>query len=195
VASAARASLGCAASGINSDITEIAGLVTPLTVGQGGTGAADLTGPVHANGAGVPMSAGPINLAANVTSILPVANGGTGQAVANIVPWPLVLQVSGALASGVPIEFTPPTAFVLKAANARVVTAPSGDDCTIDVLRNGASALGGSKITIADGEEYGIETGIDEPFTTSSTVGIQIENPASAEDLTIILDGRVALQT
>ena len=39
----ARSSLGAAASGANSDITSITGLTTPLTVGQGGTGAATTT--------------------------------------------------------------------------------------------------------------------------------------------------------
>ena len=40
-ASAARTSLGAAASGANSDITSITGLTTDLTVAQGGTGASD----------------------------------------------------------------------------------------------------------------------------------------------------------
>lgn len=41
--SGARASLGAAASGANSDITSLSGLTTPLSVAQGGTGATSLT--------------------------------------------------------------------------------------------------------------------------------------------------------
>ena len=39
----ARSGIGAAASGANSDITSLAGLTTPLTVGQGGSGAATFT--------------------------------------------------------------------------------------------------------------------------------------------------------
>ena len=48
----ARTALGTAGSGANSDITSITGLTTPLTVAQGGTGAATLTGLVQGNGVG-----------------------------------------------------------------------------------------------------------------------------------------------
>lgn len=41
---------GLASSGANSDITSLTGLTTPLTVAQGGTGAATLTGIVKGNG-------------------------------------------------------------------------------------------------------------------------------------------------
>lgn len=51
-ASAARSSLGSAASGANSDITSLSALSTPLSVPQGGTGATTLTGLVKGNGAG-----------------------------------------------------------------------------------------------------------------------------------------------
>jgi hypothetical protein len=43
-AATARAGLGAAASGANSDITSLTGLTTPLSVAQGGTGAASLSG-------------------------------------------------------------------------------------------------------------------------------------------------------
>jgi hypothetical protein len=49
-ASGARTNLSAAASGANSDITSITGLTTPLTVAQGGTGAATLTGIVKGSG-------------------------------------------------------------------------------------------------------------------------------------------------
>jgi len=49
-ATTARSNLSAAASGANSDITSITGLTTPLTVAQGGTGAATLTGLVKGSG-------------------------------------------------------------------------------------------------------------------------------------------------
>jgi hypothetical protein len=50
-AAAGRTALSAAASGANSDITSLTGLTTPLSVPQGGTGAATLTGIVVGNGA------------------------------------------------------------------------------------------------------------------------------------------------
>jgi hypothetical protein len=49
-ASTARTNLSAAKSGANSDITSVTGLTTPLTVAQGGTGVATLTGVAYANG-------------------------------------------------------------------------------------------------------------------------------------------------
>lgn len=49
-ASTARTNLSAAKSGANSDITSITGLTTALTVAQGGTGVATLTGIVYASG-------------------------------------------------------------------------------------------------------------------------------------------------
>ena len=49
-AAAARSTLSAAASGANSDITSLSGLTTPLTVAQGGTGAATLTGVLKGSG-------------------------------------------------------------------------------------------------------------------------------------------------
>ena len=48
----ARTNLGAAKSGVNSDITRLTGLVTPLAVSQGGTGTNNLTGYIKGNGAG-----------------------------------------------------------------------------------------------------------------------------------------------
>jgi hypothetical protein len=49
---AARTNLGAAKSGVNSDITRLTGLVTPLAVTQGGTGTNNLTGYIKGNGTG-----------------------------------------------------------------------------------------------------------------------------------------------
>lgn len=60
-ASGARANLGAAASGANSDITSITGLTTPLTVAQGGIGAATLTANnvLLGNGTSAPQTVAP----------------------------------------------------------------------------------------------------------------------------------------
>lgn len=49
-AAAARTTLSAAASGANSDITSLSGLTTPLSVAQGGTGAATITGLIKGAG-------------------------------------------------------------------------------------------------------------------------------------------------
>ena len=77
--SSARASMGAAASGANSDITSITGLTTDLTVAQGGTGAGT------AGGARTNLSAASSGANSDITSItglttpLTIAQGGTGQ--------------------------------------------------------------------------------------------------------------------
>lgn len=62
-----------AASGANSDITSILGLTTPLSVAQGGTGAATLTGYVSGNGTGAFTASTTIPVA-NVTGAAPLAS-------------------------------------------------------------------------------------------------------------------------
>jgi hypothetical protein len=49
-ATAGRVAISAAASGANSDITSLSGLTTPLTVPQGGTGVATITGVIKGNG-------------------------------------------------------------------------------------------------------------------------------------------------
>jgi hypothetical protein len=51
-AGAGRAAISAAALGANSDITSLSGLTTPLSVAQGGSGAATLTGVLKGNGTG-----------------------------------------------------------------------------------------------------------------------------------------------
>jgi hypothetical protein len=78
-ASAFRTATSSAVSGANGDITSLTGLTTPLSVPQGGTGAATLTGYVKGTGT-TAMTASATIPAADLTGTLPVANGGTGAA-------------------------------------------------------------------------------------------------------------------
>lgn len=99
-ASGARANLGAASSGANSDITSLSGLSTPLSSPQGGTGFSSYTtgdllyadtsstlarlndvstgNALISGGIGVAPSWGKIGLTTHVSGTLPVANGGTG---------------------------------------------------------------------------------------------------------------------
>lgn len=99
-ASGARASLGAAASGANSDITSLTGLTTPLSAPQGGTGYSSYTtgdilyasssttlarlndvatgNALISGGVGVAPSWGKIGLTTHVSGTLGTANGGTG---------------------------------------------------------------------------------------------------------------------
>ena len=99
-ASAARANLGAASSGANSDITSLTGLTTPLAENEGGTGYSNYTtgdilyasssstlarlndvatgNALISGGVGVAPSWGKIGLSTHITGTLGVANGGTG---------------------------------------------------------------------------------------------------------------------
>jgi hypothetical protein len=79
---------GLATSGANSDITSLSGLLTPLSIAQGGTGTSsttftnlttNVTGTLPiANGGTGSSSTTFVNAATNITGTLPIANGGTG---------------------------------------------------------------------------------------------------------------------
>lgn len=96
-AAGARASLGAAASGANSDITSLTGLTTALSIAQGGTGqitanaAFNALAPAQASQAGkylktdgTDASWDAIDIStADITGLLPIANGGTGSSTAS----------------------------------------------------------------------------------------------------------------
>ena len=99
-ASTARANLGAAASGANSDITSLTGLTTPLAESEGGTGYSSYTtgdllfasssstlarlndvatgNALISGGVGVAPSWGKIGLSTHISGTLSVSNGGTG---------------------------------------------------------------------------------------------------------------------
>lgn len=76
-ASAFRTATSSAALGANSDITSLTGLTTALTVAQGGTGAATLTGYVKGTGTTAMTAAATVPVA-DISGTLTVAQGGTG---------------------------------------------------------------------------------------------------------------------
>lgn len=77
-AASVRTIIAAAKSGANSDITSLTSLTTPLSVAQGGSGAATLTGYLIGNGTGA-FTASATLPAADITGTLPVSKGGTGQ--------------------------------------------------------------------------------------------------------------------
>lgn len=77
-ASAARTSLGAAASGSNSDITELTGLTTDLDVTHGGTGASTASAARTNLGAAASGANSDITSITGLTTDLSVAQGGTG---------------------------------------------------------------------------------------------------------------------
>ena len=100
LASTDRSALGAASSGSNSDITQLTGLTTALTAGQGGTGLSSYTigdliyasgtttlasladvatgNALLSGGIGSAPAYGKVGLTTHITGILPIANGGTG---------------------------------------------------------------------------------------------------------------------
>ncbi len=82
-ATAARAALGAAVSGANSDITSLSGLTTPLSVGQGGSGATDAGGARTNFGAAALGANSDITSLSGLTTPLSQAQGGTGAATAS----------------------------------------------------------------------------------------------------------------
>lgn len=95
-ASGARTSIGAAASGVNSDITALTALTTPIAVSQGGTGqttanaAFNALAPSQVGQTGKYLKSDGTNTAwdaidistADISGVLPVANGGTNASTA-----------------------------------------------------------------------------------------------------------------
>jgi len=83
----ARTNLSAAASGANSDITSITGLTTALTVPQGGTGVATLTGVAYGNGTSAltAASGSQITTAIGSTAVTNATNATTATNATNIL--------------------------------------------------------------------------------------------------------------
>lgn len=94
--SAARAALGAAASGANSDILSLAGLTTPLSVEQGGTAATTSFGARSAIGAAASGANSDILSIAGLTTPLSVAQGGTNSTTSSGARSSIEAAASGA---------------------------------------------------------------------------------------------------
>ena len=102
-ATTARGNLTAAKSGANSDITSLTGLTTPLTVAQGGTGAATLTANnvLLGNGTSAPQTVAPSTAGNLLTS-----NGTTWVSSTPTAVYPLTNGTAVASTSGTNIDFT-----------------------------------------------------------------------------------------
>ena len=92
----ARASLGAAASGANSDITGLSGLTTALTIAQGGTGATTAAGARTGLGTAASGANADIYQLSALTTALLVNQGGTGSTTASGARSNLGAAASGA---------------------------------------------------------------------------------------------------
>jgi hypothetical protein len=135
-ATTARGNLTAAKSGANSDITSLTGLTTPLTVAQGGTGAATLTANnvLLGNGTSAPQAVAP-STAGNVLT----SDGTTWTSVAGA--YPLTSGTAVASTSGTSIDFTSIPSWVKR----------------ITVMFDGVSTNGTSSLLVQLGDSGGIE--------------------------------------
>jgi hypothetical protein len=199
-AAGARANLSAAESGANSSITSLSGLTTPLSVAQGGTAAATAGGARTALGAAESGANSSITSLSGLTTPLSVAQGGTGQTTANVVPFAPSMVLAGTLAVKVyEIEWVAPVDFTLQNAIGRVVTAPTGDTLIVDVRVNGTSifATQAEMIAIVAGAFGDTSATKNHAVTAGDVITIEVEQIGSGvagADLTVVLNGRCALQ-
>jgi hypothetical protein len=135
-ATTARGNLTAAKSGANSDITSLTGLTTPLTVAQGGTGAATLTANnvLLGNGTSAPQVVAP-----STTGNVLTSNGTTWVSSANNK---LTSGTAQASTSGTSIDFTSIPSWVKR----------------ITVMFSGVSLSGTANFLIQLGDSGGFET-------------------------------------
>jgi hypothetical protein len=164
-ATTSRTNLVAAKSGANSDITSLTGLTTPLTVAQGGIGAATLT----ANNVLLGNGTSALQVVAPSTSgnVL-TSNGTTWTSVAGA--YPLTSGTAVASTSGTSIDFTSIPSWVKR----------------ITVMFDGVSTNGTSPILIQVGDSGGIETSgyvsraDRDGASTASTAGFILNDSSSA---------------
>jgi hypothetical protein len=153
-ATTARGNLTAAKSGANSDITSITGLTTPLTVAQGGTGAATLTANnvLLGNGTSAPQVVAPSTagnlLTSDGTTWASVANNGAAKAWVNFNGGSGntagVINASYNVSSitvGGTGDYTVNFTTALASANYCALCLPTGDSVNSDLLNNAVLAV------------------------------------------------------
>ena len=178
-ATTSRTNISAAKSGANSDITSLTGLTTPLTVAQGGTGAATLTANnvLLGNGTSAPQFVAPSTSGNVLTS-----DGTTWTSVAGA--YALTSGTAVASTSGTSIDFTSIPSWVKR----------------ITVMFSGVSTSGTSLPMIQLGDSGGVETtgytagstllGVSSMNSANYTTGFTIKNDAVAGT---IMDGFVTI--
>ena len=200
-AAGARTSLEAAKTGANSDITSLTGLTTPLTVAQGGTGAAVAADARTNLGAAAKGSNADITEITGLTTALSVAQGGTGQATANTLPYSPTIHIPGTLQAKVyEIEWVVPVAFTLLNATGRVATAPTGDTLIVDVRVDGSSIFANQTemINVAAASQQDVSATKSHSVSAGDVITVEVEqigSSAAGSDLTVVLNGRTAIQT
>ena len=167
-ATTSRGNLVAAKSGANSDITSLTGLTTPLTVAQGGTGAATLTSNnvLLGNGTSAPQTVAP-STSGNV-----LTSNGTTWVSSVPASYPLTSGTAVASTSGTTIDFTSIPSWVKR----------------VTVMFNGVSTSGSSNFLFQLGDSGGVETtgyqsvGSNYVAATTSTIGFTSHNTSAGSN-------------
>ena len=119
---------------------------------------------------------------------------------ANVLPYNPSMYLAGTLSVKIyEVEWVAPIAFTLKDATGRVATAPTGADLRVDVLDDGVSIFASNpeKVVIAAGTQQDTSAEKNHAVAADSVITIEVEQIGSGTagaDLTIVLDGRAAIQ-
>jgi len=166
-ATTSRTNLVAAKSGANSDITSLTGLTTPLTVAQGGIGAATLA----ANNVLLGNGTSALQVVAPSTAGNVLTSNGTTWTSATPAAYPLTSGTAVASTSGTSIDFLSIPSWVKR----------------ITVMFDGVSTNGSSIVCIQLGDAGGIETSgynggatNQSPTYTANTVGLNLVGGGNA---------------
>jgi hypothetical protein len=129
------------------------------------------------------------------------AQGGTGQAAATVVPYSPVFFLAGSLSVRAwEIEFVAPVGFVIRNVIGRVAAVPTGAAAMCDVRLDGVSIFESREqmVNIAAGTREGTSAAIERAVSPGQVISFEIEQVGSGApgaDMTVLLNGRTALQT